>query len=432
MAMGHDDARHLVSRTGLGTPPGEIAALAKLTRKAAVNRVLAQVKTKPTSKLPDWADEPIKPREVLMGAMKDPKAVQKFLNQRGGALKEWWLGEMVATKSPLTERMTLFWHNHFTSSLRKVKRPALLLNQNLTWRKHALGNFDDFVRAVLKDPAMLMYLDNVRNHDNKPNENLGRELLELFTLGEGEYGEKDVKAAARALTGRGVNRRNGEYRFAKWKHDSGAKTLLGKTGTFDGDAIVDVILAHPACAPRIATRLRGEFVTTAPSKREVARLGKVLARKWSIRDTVREVLLSDDFWAPQNRGTRIKSPVELVIGTVRTLELDVPNTRMLVQTSRALGQDVFDPPNVKGWTGGEAWITSNTLLRRMAILSRASRLETKIEDVDAWLGTAYDDRPQADRLRAVLNAVPPMHATKTKDVRKHVQELLSDPTYQLG
>lgn len=431
MAMGDDDARHLVSRTGLGTPPGEVGQLAKLSRAEAVDLLLQQIRTAPTITPPSWAER-IEPREVLMASMGDAAQVQKLLRERGIELKQWWLQEMVATPAPFTERMTLFWHNHFTSSLRKVRRPELMLAQNLMLREHALGRFDHLLGAVLRDPAMLVYLDNVRNHANQPNENLGRELLELFTLGEGQYTEADVKAAARALTGWGVNRRDGAFRISPWKHDDGEKTLLGKSGKFDGGDLARVVLAHPACARRIATRLRAEFVTTTPTTNEVERLARILAKGWSLRAVVRAVLLSDDFWSPTNRATRIKSPVELVVGTIRTLRFRVPDPRVLVQTSRALGQDLFDPPNVKGWAGGHAWITSNTLLRRMATLDRASRLETEIEDLDGWLGDVFAGRPTPDRIEALLTATRPVRAAKSKDVRTQVRALLTDPTYQLG
>lgn len=430
--MGHDDARHLVSRTGIGTPPAEIAALAQMTRGKAVDALLRGVRSAPTTTKPSWASEPMRPREVLVAAMSDPKAVQEMLRERGFELKQWWFGEMLETPSPLTERMTLFWHNHFTSGLRKVRRPALMLRQNLMLRAGALGRFDDLLRAVLHDPAMLVYLDNVRNHANEPNENLGRELLELFTLGEGQYEEADVKAAARSLTGWGVNRRTGEFRAAPWKHDTGEKTLLGKTGRFDGDQMVPVILGHTACAPYIAAKLRGEFITTAAAPAELAHLAARFREDWDIAALVAAVLKSDAFWAPDNRATRIKSPVELLVGTIRTLRLRIPGERVLVQSSRALGQDVFEPPNVKGWAGGDAWITSNSLLRRMAILDRAGRFETKIEDLDQWLGKAFAGRPQAERIQRILLAADPLTAPPTRDVRTHVRGLLSDPIYQLG
>ena len=432
MALTDDDARHLISRTGMGTPPDEIGRVRGLSRSKAVDVVMNGTAVTTTVELPDWADEPIRPREVMMAAMNDPKEVQQLLNSRGIELKMWWYRQMLETRSPFTERMTLFWHNHFTSATKKVRRPALMLAQNQMLRRNSVGRFDKLLRDVLHDPAMLVYLDNNRNVAGKPNENLARELMELFTLGEGNYTEQDVKEAARALTGWTVNRRNGEFRNARWKHDTGTKKVLGSTGAHDGNSLVDVLL-NPQCARYIAAKLRSEFITTAPRAGEVERFAKSFREaSWDIATLVRTILTSDAFWAPQNRGTRIKSPVELTVGTVRTLQLDVPALRAMVQSGRALGQDIFDPPNVKGWPGAEAWITSNTLLRRMAILERAGKLETKIQDIGAWLGDVYAGKPQSSRIEAILLAVPPITKIDTTDVRKQVQEILLDPAFQVS
>lgn len=430
--MNFEDARHLVSRTAFGTPPSEIAALQKLSRTDAVDRVL-RTSGKATTQLPEWASEAPISRRELRKMMGDPKELQKFIRMHAIDLKGWWLAEMRDTNQPLTERMTLFWSGHFTSSFRKVKNPWSMLRQNEMLRRNALGSFKTMLAEIVRDPAMLVYLDNHQNSSKKPNENLARELFELFTLGEGHYSEMDIKEAARALSGYGVDRRTSTFRFRRMHHDRGEKTIFGKTGNYDGDDLVDLVLEHPACAPYVSEKVWDHFVTTPISAETKTRLAKRFSRKWDIGGLVRDVLISDEFWAVPNRGTKLRSPVELVIGTVRTMGLDLDDPKPLIMATRQLGQDVFSPPNVKGWPGGERWIDANSLLKRHITLRRAVTADSALtRNPEKWSAPVLKGTKPLERITRILLPVPPVVATPASLSRDTLEALIIDPAYQLA
>jgi len=331
--MGFDEARHLLSRATFGAAPNEIRVVAAMGYEAAVDRLLGAWRGDTVTAPPDWA---LASEEQL-----------------GRALCHWWIEEMLATDQPLVERMTLFWHNHFTSSLDKVPAPALY-RQNTLFRREAFGNFAWLLKAVARDPAMLIYLDGALSAARQPNENFARELLELFTLGEGHYGEADVRSAARAFV-----------------QDSGQKTFLGQTGHFDGDDILDIVLGHPRTAERVCEKLWREFVSLTPDPAEITRLAAILRDGgYEMKPVLRAMFLSPAFRDPANRGTLIKSPVELLVGSVHLLGLPVPDKTPIARMLQDLGQLPFFPPDVRGWPGGESWITTYTLLLRQQVLHR--------------------------------------------------------------
>src|SRR5450432_4935955 len=236
---------------------------------------------------------------------------QKQQVREGLDLRGWWVEEMLATPSPLTERMTLFWHNHFVSSQQKVKLAELMYRQNVTLRANALGNFGVLLHAIGRDPAMVIYLDSAQNRKGTPNENFAREVMELFTLGEGNYTEQDVKEAARAFTGWSLDRTSGQFVFRRFIHDDGVKTVLGRTGNLDGDQVLDILLAQPATAEFVTSKLWREFVSPDPDPREVRRIAQLFrSSNYDIKVALRALLTCDAFWAPENRGTLVKSPVE--------------------------------------------------------------------------------------------------------------------------
>ena len=378
--MGEGDARHLLNRTGFGAPPQAVASYAKLSREQAVDRLLAGVRTTPVLKPPQLTHEPLFRIRELGEAEK--RAAQRAEFEKGVELRAWWLQEMLQTTSPLSERMTLFWHNHFVSSQQKVKSGRLMLDQNLLLRRHALGNFGGMLHAVAKDPAMVIYLDAATNRKGQPNENFAREVMELFTLGEGRYSEQDIKEAARAFTGWSLERETGSFMWRQPMHDSGEKRVLGRSGNFDGDAVLDILLAQPGTADFIAGKLWREFVSPTPDPAAL----KLVAERFrgsglDIRQALRALFLTRAFWAEENRGALVKSPVELVVGSLRTLEVSVPDALPLAFTVRNLGQDLFAPPNVRGWPGGEAWINSTTLLARKQFIERLLRNEDFVAPV---------------------------------------------------
>jgi len=373
--IGYEGARHFLNRTGFGATDAEVRKFAALERNQAVDRVLATARREPSVQPPAFVDATFEPfyRFKQMSA-EERKAAQRRLFEQGFELRAWWLREMIATPSPLSERMTLFWHGHFATSQQKVRASQLMYRQNALLRREALGNFATMLHAVAKDPAMLVYLDNAGNRKQAPNENFAREVMELFTLGEGRYGEQDVKEAARAFTGWSLDRDTGEFTFRRLWHDYGDKTVLGKSGRFDGDDVLDILLAHPQTAEFICGKLWREFVSREPDPREVARWAAVFRdARYEMKPLLRAILSSQAFWAPENRGALIKSPVDLVVGTLRTFDIHPIDLRPAVFAVAALGQNPFAPPNVKGWPGGEAWINSSTLLGRKQWLDRVFR-----------------------------------------------------------
>ena len=403
-AMGFDDARHLLSRTSFGATPAEIEALASLDHATAVDRLLGRTHPQALTAAPAWVNEgPAELRRRQQDADRARKldGVQpqpaRPVQEQARELRTWWVDEMLASDQPLVEKMTLFWHNHFTSAVQKVRFVPSLYWQNVLFRREALGNFATLLKAVARDPAMLIYLDGVRSVARQPNENFARELLELFTLGEGHYSEVDIKNAARAFTGWAIDRETGHFVDHLQQHDGGEKTFLGQTGPFNGDDIIAIVLRQPRTAETIVEKLWREFVSLKPDPAEVKRLAAIFRNGgYEMKPLMRALLLSPVFRDPANRGALIKSPVELIVGTVHVLGLPVPEKIGLVRMMAGLGQSPFDPPNVKGWPGGEAWITTNTLLLRQQFLRRMVEATT-VSPMEAGNMSANRANRRADR-----------------------------------
>jgi uncharacterized protein (DUF1800 family) len=281
-------------------------------------------------------------------------------------LRAWWVFRLLMTPRPLVERMTLLWHNHFATSNHKVQDVSAMYEQNNLLRKHCLGRFSDLLPAVVKHRAMLSWLDASANRKEHPNENLARELMELFTLGQGHYREVDVVEAARCLTGWTI--RGNRFEFIPEMHDAGEKTVLGQSGRFDGDGLMELLLKKEPTAKRIAGRLCEMFFGEGVANEEVvAELGIGLRKnELNIAWGVETVLRSRLFFSQANIRSRIAGPVELVIGTARALEMqrDPPSTLLLAAELRKLGQDLFHPPNVFGWPEGREWIHTRSVLAR--------------------------------------------------------------------
>lgn len=380
--MGERDARHLLARTGLGARAEDVAVFARLSRGEAIDRLLAETSPEPRHAPPADLREWIPPARLRQ--MKDAdetarKTFQQEQRQRAIALRAWWLVEMLSASTPaeqLRERMTLFWHNHFVSSLQKVRSTKLMLEQNLLLRRHALGHFDVMLHEVAKDPAMLVYLDTANSRRGQPNENFAREVMELFTLGEGHYREDDIKQAARAFTGWSIDPETGRYRWRPFIHDDGEKTVLGVSGRLTGDEVLDILLAQPETAEFIIRKLWREFISPEPDAAEVRRIAREFREAhYAVRIALRGLLSSPAFWAGKNRASLIKSPVDFVVGAVRETDTHVDEVRPLVGLLRQLGQDLFAPPNVRGWPGGEQWINSSSLLLRQQFVDRLLRRE---------------------------------------------------------
>ena len=284
------------------------------------------------------------------------------------AIQNWWLYRMLTTRRPLEEKMTLFWHGHFASTNFKVDRPPYMLIQNQLFRTNGLGPFDSFVVKVSQNPAMLVFLDGRENVKKHPNENFARELMELFTLGIGNYTERDIQEAARALTGWTIV--SDRFAVNAANHDIGQKTIFGQTGNFDGTDVCRIVTSQSACAPYIARKLIRLLVTDQPSEAFVqSTAASFVANGFSVRETVRGLLLSPEFQADAARRSLIKSPVEFVIGSLKDLGISTLPTDARTAI-RGMQQDLFEPPGVQGWTGGPEWVNTTTFLRRAAWTNR--------------------------------------------------------------
>lgn len=285
------------------------------------------------------------------------------------ALPAWWLYRMLHTPTPLWEKVTLFWHGHFATSAAKVLDPKLMYAQNELLRTHALGSFEALVQGIARDPAMLIYLDSATNKKTHPNENFAREVMELFCLGVGNYSEQDIQQLARCFTGWEIQR--GAFKFNRYQHDFGPKTILGERGDFDGEEGVRVILAQPAAPQFICRKLVRFFVTDEEVSSEmIAPLASYFREgELQIAPVIERILCSNFFFSEQSRARKIRSPVELGIGLLRTLEASSSTQKLAVELGD-LGQKLFFPPNVKGWDGGTAWINSASLLGRANLVKR--------------------------------------------------------------
>jgi uncharacterized protein (DUF1800 family) len=344
---------HLHRRAGFAATWAEIRRDLKDGPRASIDRVLAGKSA--TEGVPAGFHR----TADLLGKSADPSSDP-------ARLKAWWVYRMLFSPDPLTERLTLLWHNHFATSNLKVENLAWMRRQNELFRKLGRGPFGDLLSAVVHDPALLVWLDAPSNRKGHPNENLARELMELFTLGVGHYTEKDVKEAARALTGWGID--EGAFTEVPARHDPGEKTILGKKGPWKGDDLVRMVLEHPATARRLAWRICEWLLGEKALK--TADLGALAAglrgRKLDIGWAVETVLRSRAFFAEENLGGRVLGPVEYVIGAARALELFDPpsSTLVLAEWCARLGQNLFYPPNVGGWPGGRSWLTTRSLIGR--------------------------------------------------------------------
>ncbi len=371
-----EDAAHLLRRAGFGGTSEEIRKIQVLGPSLAVEQLLSFSSDDQTGDNPHDIEATFQEALEAKGG--------KVAGAQGAAilsLQGWWLFKMLNTNQPLKEKLALFWHGHFATGLDKVRNAFALQRQNELFRRLAASKFDTLTLQVAKDPAMLRYLDNNDNVKAHPNENFARELMELFTLGvHGGYSEKDVQESARAFTGwafkGGGNKdvaayKNPEFVVMPKNHDTGVKTVLGQSGNFDGTDIVRIVTHHPSSAKFITEKIWRFFVSEDLPEDTHLELVKVWTdSKLDIRELLRFIFTSEAFYAPQNRNNLIKSPLEYVIGSLRTLKANLllEQELTLVNLLASQAQIPFYPPNVKGWDGGLEWIADTTLLNRIQFM----------------------------------------------------------------
>jgi len=362
MASRQKKIQHLFLRAGFGETPDRIHSLLNNPIPSIVDQLFA---TSKDYKDIDYLPYPI-PEDEEKNGIGAFKLIKMFLKSYGDMeeLNGEWLFKMTYTPAVLREKMTFFWHNHFSTS---TPLAYLMQVQNNTLRKNALGKFGDLLHAVAKDPAMILYLNNQQNKKAHPNENFAREVMELFTLGVGHYTENDIKESARAFTGWTVNAK-GEYQFNDKQHDFDEKEFLGQKGNFNGDDILNIILSNKQVAIFITTKIYREFVNPNVNMERVEQLAESFFKSgYDISAMMRNIYMSDWFYDDENIGAKVSSPVELIVRYKKLINLDVTNKKTLVDVQKALGQVLFFPPNVAGWKGGNAWIDSSSLLLRLSI-----------------------------------------------------------------
>lgn len=344
-------AAHLFRRAGFGATQAELRAAVDAGPAAAIDALLQAT---------------VEPAEFLNEV--DALAAASLASGNVENLSAWWAYRMLSTPAQLLEKMTLFWHGHFATSAAKVEDSELMFAQNKLLRAFALGDFSELLLEISRDPAMLIYLDSATNRKAHPNENFAREIMELFCLGEGNYSEHDIRELARCFTGWEVKRE--KFRFNRYQHDTGAKTILGETGNFGGENGVAIVAKQPAAPLFIAMKLVKFFVMDEPEPTEVllAPLAQELRdNNMQIAPVVRRIFSSNLFFSKLAIGRKVRSPAEFAIGFLRSLQGST-NAYQLASSLKTLGQGLLYPPSVKGWDGGRTWINSSTLLGRSNLI----------------------------------------------------------------
>jgi uncharacterized protein (DUF1800 family) len=433
MAFESERARvaHLLRRAGFGSTEAELDDFTALGFMGALDRLLNY--------------------EQVDDSTTDASVATIDASNMEGA-RYAWLTRMLHTRRPLQEKTTLFWHTHFATAASKVRRPALMQGQIQLFRDNALGNFESLLQQVTRDPAMLQWLDNNQNRKGRPNENYAREVMELFTVGIGNYSDADVKEAARAFTGYTATR-TGEFTFNAGQHDDGDKTFLGVTRNWDADDVLAALVRHPATARRLTAKLFSFFVYDNPPNETVDRLANTYTNSgFSVREVVRDILSGPEFLSQAAFHGQVKQPVELVVGALKALNVqnigpDLP------QITRRMGQDLLNPPDVSGWKQGEGWISAATMIERLNFAERvaaasgpsdpyfvdvaaqlgAHGVQSESAAVDYFLNVLVDGAASAEARQSMIDLVNADGGLSSSDnVRGMLQVAMSLPSHQLA
>jgi uncharacterized protein (DUF1800 family) len=399
--------QHLLWRAAFGPMAENINQISQVSQKE-----LYHILVKTSRKKPNSLDVASSSFDGLVKGVQDLGRMQKLTTEQKKQIRKQsvediknlnltWLNEMINSEAQLREKMSLFWHGHFACRVINIYFQQQLLN---VIRENALGNFGDLLREVSKSPAMLSFLNNQQNRKQHPNENFAREVMELFTMGRGNYTENDVKEGARAYTGWGFNLK-GEFVERPFLHDTGTKTFLGKTGNFDGDDAIDIILEQKATAKFITQKIYKYFVNENVDDGKIESLAEGFYHSnYNIEKLMDKIFRSNWFYDEKNVGSRIKSPIELMVGVRRLIpmELEKPEAQLLFE--RALGQILFYPPNVAGWPGGKSWIDSSALMLRMRlpqIFTNSDEFSVRPkDDDDTMMGMeGVDKKPKQNQLQ---------------------------------
>jgi uncharacterized protein (DUF1800 family) len=451
--------KHLVIRAGFGTRFEDMKADKHQSVKSAVKNLFkASENNGPIDVIKDTTDYSM----LMKGDIDAKKMFLQEQRQQEKDLNIAWIDKMSTSNAQLSEKMTLFWHNHFAC---RSNRASFAQQLNNIQRANALGNFKTMVMEVSKSPAMLQFLNNQQNQKGHPNENFARELMELFTIGRGNYTEQDIKESARAFTGWGFDK-DGEFKMRPFAHDDGQKTFMGKTGNLVGEDIINTLLERKETAYFISNKLYKYLVNEIPDPAHVTVMADVFYNaNYEIKPLLEYVFTADWFYADKNTGNLIKSPVELLVGLNRQFYITYQKPEVLLLFERALGQVLFNPPNVAGWPGGRNWIDSSSLMYRIKIPStllnggvidftgkadpeddayiatlrnQQQAVSTKVQaqpDWDKFLNSIPHNTSKMDiagfLLEPKLNNTLINTVTQATDIKDMVIELVSTPEYQL-
>ncbi len=362
--MTKKEIQHLYWRSSFGIAPSNLEPLLKKSKGNIVKTLFSNSRSF-SPLLIDTSEVENKSQKLLRKNKSAANELRKKNRQLIKAYNLAWIDRLIYPKELLRERMTLFWANHFVV---RSNRILPVQEYNNVLRKYALGNFRDFVKAISKQPAMLKYLNNKQNRKKSPNENFARELMELFTLGKNKYTEQDIKESARAFTGHSYNS-EGKFIIRKAYHDIGLKTFFNKTGNFNGDDIIDIILEKRQCARFICEKIYRHFVNDQLNGEHINEMVHIFYPDYDIERLMHFVFSSNWFYDQENIGTKIKSPIDYFVGLNRVVPIHFRNPKTIFQIQQTLGQTLLYPPNVAGWEGGRQWIDSNTILLRMRYAS---------------------------------------------------------------
>jgi len=354
--------KHLYNRAAFGFSPKVEIDHVNNSKLEVINQLFNSSKTISPLEIDLTELTSVNPKDVIKKEALALK-LRKLSRKKLRPFNEAWVNRITTTNEALRERMTLFWANHFSCYDRNIIHVQQFNN---TLREHALGNFKDFVKAISKEAAMIKYLNNKQNKKAKPNENFARELMELFTLGTGNYTETDIKESAKAFTGYN-HKYFGEFRFVEKHHDRTIKTFMDKSGDFNGDDIIDIIFEQPSCAEFICTKLYKYFVNYNVNPSHIKEMTNVFFPNYNIEKLMRFVFSSQWFYNEENIGTKIKSPIDWYASITKVVPIQFKKGKQLFVIQKLLGQVLLVPPNVAGWEGHQSWIDSNTILLRLKL-----------------------------------------------------------------
>jgi uncharacterized protein (DUF1800 family) len=419
---------HVYNRLGFGISYPEAKALSEKSINEIINGLI--VTSTIGSYLTDIKAQDVPDYKSEMNNGISREEARKLMSEKLRQLNISWVKKLLETKNVLLEKQTLFWHNHFAC---RVRQAYLMQELNNIHRKFAFGSFRDLLLEVSKSPAMLIYLNNQQNKKEHPNENFARELMELFTLGRGNYTEQDVQEAARAFTGWAFDRETGQFDFREKVHDAGEKNLFGRKGNFNGEDVINILISNKQTAHFIARKMYRYYVNETVNETHVKELGDFYYQnQYNTGALVKKIFSSAWFFAPENMGCNIKSPVEFLVGLSRHFDVKYNDYTVLLKLQNALGQTLFSPPNVAGWPGGKNFIDSSTLLLRMktpslllnnGILEIPEKTDPAEEESDSG-NTKFGTEVKWDPLLMAHEKLEPEHLFKSFLAKQPAAEII--------